>query len=299
MKLLKDIGEFALIDRLSRGIKTRGPVIKGIGDDCAALEYSGGDYLLAGSDMIVEDVHFKRSAPPFYIGRKALAAALSDIAAMGGEPIAALISIGLPEGLPLKFLDGIYRGIRALARKYNVNLIGGDTSASSKIVIDAVVLGRVEKNRLALRSGAKKGDIIFVTGGLGGSIKGRHFTFEPKIKEARFLVKNFMVNAMIDISDGLLGDLGHILKQSKAGAVIFEELIPVRKAASGLREALIMGEDYELLFTTPVSQARKIIKMTGGRYREIGEVLDRKRGFTLVTKDCRQIRLKAEGFRHF
>jgi len=299
MKTLKDIGEFGLIKEISRSINTDNTVVKGIGDDCAVLEFTGRHYLLVTSDMIIENVHFKRSAPAFYIGRKALAAALSDIAAMGGFPTACVVSVGFPRELPVRFVKEIYRGIKALAKKYNVNVVGGDSNASSRIIIDVTCLGLVEKGNLTLRGGAEIGDIIFVTATLGGSIRGKHLKFEPRIKEARFLVKNFKINAMIDISDGLLQDLSHIITQSKVGTVIYEELIPVSKAASGLRDALMMGEDYELLFTTPVSEARRIIRKVKGKLLEIGEITDRRYGLSLITKDCRQVRLKPQGFSHF
>ena len=157
-------------------------------------------------------------------------------------------------------IDRLAKGLFDLAKKFNINIVGGDISASDKLIIDVSMLGEVNKNKLCLRQGAKIGDIIMVTGEFGGSIKGKHLKFTPRLKEAQFLVNNFKVNSMIDVSDGLLQDLGHILKQSKAGAVLYERLIPLSKQAQGIEEALCSGEEFELLFTASRLEANKIIK---------------------------------------
>jgi thiamine-monophosphate kinase len=157
----------------------------------------------------------------------------------------------------------------------------------------------VEKENLVLRSGAKKGDIIFVSGKLGGSIHGKHLRFIPRIKEARFLVQNYRVNAMIDISDGLLQDLGHILKKSAKGCVIYEELIPKSAKAKDLNEALSWGEDFELLFTLAPKQARALISSGRFCFQAIGEIVDEKYGFKMVDCRGREKKMKPRGFQHF
>lgn len=224
---LKNIGEFGLIDRIARRIKTDKSVIKGIGDDAAVLRWTKDKYLLATTDMLIEDRHFRRTTPAQKVGWKALCCGVSDIAAMGGEPRWALVSCGLPKGLPLKYAGGIYAGIKRAAKKFGVNIVGGDTNASDKIILDVIILGEVKKKHLVLRSGAKAGDYIFVTGSLGGSLRGKHLDFTPRLKESRTLVRNFKINSMIDLSDGLSGDLGHILKHSNVGAIVYDYLIPL------------------------------------------------------------------------
>ena len=190
MKLLKDIGEFGLIKRIAKAEKISDKdVIAGIGDDAAVLKYKKNLYLLLTTDILIEDVHFNQKATPFQIGWKALAVNISDIAAMGGIPRYALVSLGLRKEIPIKFVDEIYQGIRTLAKKFDVQILGGDTVSSSKIVINIALTGEVEKSCLTLRKGAKIGDKIYVTGRLGGSITGKHLSFIPRVKEARYLLK--------------------------------------------------------------------------------------------------------------
>ena len=180
-----------------------------------------------------------------------------------------------------------------------MNIVGGDLSRADKIVVDITVVGFVEKKRLVLRSGAKAKDVIFVTGSLGGSSGGRHLTFTPRIKEARFLTENFKVSSMIDISDGLTQDLSHILKQSKVGAVIYENLIPLNKNAPTLKAAISEGEDFELLFTMSAPEARKLLKNNPFGFRAIGEVVNKKSGFVLLNQYGNFEFVRARGFRHF
>lgn len=296
---LKDIGEFGLIKKMAGSVRTGSFVVKGIGDDCAVLKFSSGEYLLATVDMLIEGEHFMRSQPPFYIGRKSLAVSISDIAAMGGYPVACLISVGLPKDLNFEFARKLFLGIKTLAKRYNVNIIGGDTNNSEKIIIDVACLGMVEKDNLVLRGGAKTGDALLVSGSLGGSIYGRHLKFEPRLKEGRFLTENFRINSMIDISDGILQDLGHILSQSRVGAVVYEKRIPKSKDAGSLDEALYMGEDYELLFSCAPKDAEKIVRQGKGKFRVIGEIVDKKNGLTMVRRNGLKEKIAARGFRHF
>ena len=215
---MKEVGEFGLIDIISKGIKTDKSVIVGIGDDAAVLEFDKKQYLLMTADMIVEDVDFRLpGSEPEQIGWKAVCCSVSDIAAMGGVPVWAVVSVGLPKKLALETVSKIYSGIKKAAQEFNVNLVGGDTSSADKLVIDVAMIGKVEKKKLALRSNAKLGDAVFVTGTLGGAVaSGKHLNFTPRVKESQALVNNFKINAMMDISDGLSSDLKHILQMSKA-----------------------------------------------------------------------------------
>ncbi len=297
--LIKNIGEFGLIERIKKLIKTDASVVKGPGDDCAVIKFSKDKYMLFTSDMIVEGVDFTGKDRPYLIGRKAIAVSVSDIAACAGLPRYCLVSLAMPQNSPVEFIDKLIKGMLSVAKKYGINIVGGDLSRSKQLTIDVSMLGIVEKKNLVLRSGAKIGDIIFVTGKLGGSILGKHLRFIPRLKEARFLVKNFRVNSMIDISDGLACDLGHILEESSTGAIIYEDLIPISQQARNLNDALYGGEDFELLFTVSAYEAKKLYrkKLTG--FKPIGEIVDKKYGLRLVDKRSRDKIIKPKGFQHF
>ncbi len=222
---------------------------------------------------------------------------------MGGVPKDALICLGLPHSYSIKMVDGIYQGIKKIAKMFKVNIIGGDISRADKLIINISLLGEVIKKNLVLRSGARRGDIIFVTGSLGGSIYGKHIRFIPRIKESQILVKNFKLHSMIDLSDGLSSDLNHIARESGVGAVVYEELIPLSEEAKSVKEALIMGEDFELLFTLPLKEAKRLLRAKPRSIRipltQIGEIRDKKFGLKLITKEGREKELEPEGFRHF
>lgn len=296
---ISKIGEFGLIERFRRAIKTDSTVIKGSGDDCAVLKFDHSRYQLFTCDMIVEDVDFSLKDSPYLIGRKSLAVQVSDIASCAGLPRYCLISLSVPSKTSVEFLDKLFKGMLDMANEYKINIVGGDVSGGKKIVIDVSMLGIVEKKNLTLRSGAKKGDIIFVTGALGGSVRGKHLTFIPRLKEARFLVKNFKVNSMIDISDGLAQDLGHILEQSFVGAVIYEDLIPLSRQALNFNEALFMGEDFELTFTVSNKEAKKIFDKKLTDFKPIGEIVDKKFGLRLIDKKNKEKVIKQKGYTHF
>ena len=296
---LKDLGEFELIKRFRKKIKTDTMVIRGSGDDCAVLRFNARYHQLFTCDMLVEGVDFYKSTDLYLVGRKALAVSVSDIAACAGVPRHAVVSLGLPNNMPVARVDRLAKGMFDLAAKFGVNIVGGDISAADKLVIDVSMLGEVEKNKLCLRSEAKPGDLIMVTGAFGGSIKGKHLKFTPRLKEARFLVDNFKINAMIDVSDGLLQDLGHVLEQSKAGGVLYESLIPLSKAAKNAEEALCSGEEFELLFTASREEAGRIIKNKKYRFKLIGEIMPESFGLRLIDYESRYSKLKLKGFRHF
>ena len=302
---LKNLGEAGFIERLAKNFKRGRDVVKGIGDDCAVIKISRKKYLLITIDMLLEDIDFKlKAATPYQIGWKSLACGLSDIASMGGIARYAVVSLGLPGRLSVEFIDELYRGIKTLARKFDVEIVGGDTNSSKKLVIDVALLGFTEPDKVALRSGARPGDIICVTGTLGGSYKSkRHLTFTPRLKEARYLVDNFKITSMIDISDGLSTDLNHIAKESGVGACIYEELIPVSKDAESVNAALNEGEDFELLFTLPLREARRLarkdLELNSVKITQIGEILDKKIGVRIIGRDGRVVDLKSKGFSHF
>lgn len=256
------MNEFELISRLTKSLPSHPSVIVGAGDDCAVLDC--GDerhWQLFKTDAVVEGVHFTPDTPPERIGHKALARCLSDIAAMAGTPTAALVTIGLPRRFDAARVEAIYEGMSALARRHHTAIVGGETTTNpERLLISLAVLGAVARGRCLLRSGAKAGDAIFVTGELGGSLQGRHLEFEPRLTEARWLAQHFHIHAMVDLSDGLAGDLRHILKASGAGAELLAKSIPVSRAARlaareggsakpPLAAALTDGEDFELLFT--------------------------------------------------
>lgn len=301
---LKDIGEIRLIEQLAKDFRLDRSVVKGSGDDTAVIRWTKDRYLLFTSDMLIEDVHFKLNrAKPFEIGWKALACNISDIAAMGGVPRYALVSIGIDPRLPVSFLDGLYRGLKTLADRFDINIVGGDTNRSRKIVIDVSLIGAVEKEHLTTRSGAREGNVILVTGALGGSIKRKHLNFIPRLDEARALVKSFKINSMIDISDGLVLDLWRLLDANKVGARIYENAIPVSKDAASVKNALYDGEDFELLFTMSIKEAKRFFKTLLAKMETpvtlIGEVLNKRYGYKLIDRYGKEKKLEAKGYLHF
>jgi thiamine-monophosphate kinase len=269
--------EFELIERLTADLPANDSTRVGAGDDCAVLDFGLPDrWLLFKTDAVVAGVHFDLAAAPEAVGHKTLARCLSDIAAMAGRPTHALVTVGLPLSFDLAWIEGVYRGLRALATQYGVGIVGGETTSSpNRAFLSVALLGTVSPNRCPLRSGARPGDAIFVTGELGGSLEsGRHLTFDPRLLEAEWLAGQFEVHAMIDLSDGLAGDLRHVLKASGVGAELLASAIPIAPAArsaprthpaeagqparTALERALTDGEDFELLFTVPASQAVRL-----------------------------------------
>lgn len=292
------VSELDLIQRISREIKNSPSVVSGIGDDTAVLKYTRDKYQLFTCDMLIEGTDFFSYTAARDIGHKAIACSLSDIAAMGGKPKYALVSLGFPARQAKEFISGFYKGAVALAGKFKTDIVGGDLSSSEKIIVDVSMIGEVLKKNLTLRSGAKPGDLIFVSGSLGGSLYGRHLRFTPRIKEANYLVNNYRISAMMDLSDGLSIDLHRLALAGKVGAIIYEELVPVSASAKSLTEALNMGEDYELLFTTQPKEARRLIK-NNPFFKMIGEIRKEKHGLKIITKDCREKILEPKGYQHF
>jgi len=262
------MNEFQLIARLTQSLPGNPAVVVGAGDDCAVLDLGvPGKQFLFKADAVVEGVHFTAETPPEKIGRKALARALSDLAAMAGTPIAALVTLALPKQFDPDFVAAIYDGMNALARTHGMAIVGGETTTNpGGILISIALLGSATPGRIPLRSGSKVGDAIFVTGTLGGSLAGKHLDFEPRLAEAGWLAGHFAIHAMIDVSDGLAGVLRHLLKGAGVGAALRKASIPISPAAKAqaragtnatpaVLAALTDGEDFELLFTVAAGDA--------------------------------------------
>jgi thiamine-monophosphate kinase len=305
-ELIKSIRGRAQRNRLVR---------RGIGDDCAVLRLPPGHEALITTDFSLEGVHFRRDwQSPECIGHRCLTRGLSDIAAMGGEPIAAFLSLAVPGSLDQKWVDRFFAGLSALANKYKVELAGGDTAESpAGVLADIVVCGSVPRGKALLRPGARPGDNIYVTGTLGASAailsqlrsgarrKGDRFP-EPRITVGKWLRERAVASACIDISDGLSTDLFHLCEESGVGAVIAADAIPVCRASpsanrNALELALHGGEDYELLFTAAKSKPMPR-KIAGVTIMSIGEIVRGKPRMQLVL-DGTTMPLEAKGWEHF
>jgi thiamine-monophosphate kinase len=256
---VSEIGEDALIARLVRLLPaTRREVVVGPGDDCAVLRSArAGWYDLLKTDCIVEGVHFLREAKPERIGWKAMARVVSDIAATGGIPASAVVTLLLPKDWPVVGAEGIYRGIAKAARNYGVDVVGGETSSASRAMLSVSMTGRVERKCCVLRSGGKAGDVLFASGRLGGSLSGKHLTFEPRQTEARWLVKTWKPHAMMDLSDGLAKDLPRLAAASGVGFELDLAAVP-RTRGCTLAQSLGDGEDYELLLAMAPKNASRL-----------------------------------------
>src|SRR5688572_8699056 len=307
--------EFELLARLIPGLPGNAMLVKGAGDDCAVLDLGIPDRLVIfKTDALVEDVHFTINIPPPKVGRKALARTLSDLAAAAARPISCLVTAGLPKGFDPEFVFGFYEGLNTLAREYSMSVAGGETSRSTGgMFFSIAAIGSIPRNRIISRAGARPGDAIFVTGELGGSISGRHLEFEPRIAQAEWMAERFAIHAMIDLSDGLAGDLRHILQASSVGAELLSTAIPISRAARlkaksesaarpPLLAALTDGEDYELLFTLPASQAVPLVDQWKAQFPHvkiscIGRITSQP-GLKLRDKDGIR-ELRAYGYTHF
>lgn len=250
MSKLSEIREDALIGRLV-GLVPTAESVEGPGDDCAVVD-EGGDVLkLLKTDALVEGVHYLKEADPRKVGWKAVARVVSDFAAMGGLPERFLVTLALPSCMELGWVEEFYRGMGDCFLKYDAVLAGGETCRvpeGSAAVISIAAMGRVEREHLVTRSGASVGESIWVTGELGGSLSGRHLTFEPRVNAARWLVKHFKPSAMMDLSDGIASDLPRLAKASGCGFEIERKRLPLTSGCS-VEEALNDGEDFELIFT--------------------------------------------------
>lgn len=309
------MNEFELIRQITQSLPVNDAVVTGPGDDCAVLDLGvPGRLVLFKTDAVVEGIHFTRETPSEKIGHKALARCLSDFAAMAGSPTAAVVTLGLPQSFDPATVSAIYSGMNALARRHGVAIVGGETTSNpERLLLSIAVIGTVEKNRCIHRTGSLAGDAIFVSGELGGSLSGRHLDFEPRLAEARWLAEHFAVHAMIDLSDGMAGDLRHLLEAAKVGAELLKSAIPVSRAArlqaksaSSAKPptlaALTDGEDFELLFTVAARDAVSLAdawraKFPGVKLSCIGRVTP-ERGLRL--RDARGIHsFTGHGYVHF
>jgi thiamine-monophosphate kinase len=308
--------ELELIQRIRRAATHgRQKSGRGIGDDCAVLNLPRGHELLVTTDFSLEGVHFRREwHPADSVGHRCLARGLSDIAAMGGTPHSAFLSLALPPELPQKWVDEFIRGFLKLARRYSVTLAGGDTAQSPNgILADIIVVGSVPAGKAVLRSGAHLGNIIYVSGTLGASVAtlqklrngkklwtaqhARHFYPDPRTTLGRYLREKKLASAMIDTSDGLSTDLRHICDESNVGAVVEQAALPAVADPDGLQFALHGGEDYELLFTAP-SNRRIPRTIAGVPITRIGTIT-RSRQIKLQTPDGKSQPLPPGGWQHF
>jgi thiamine-monophosphate kinase len=334
---IDQLGEFGLIDRIRAALPPHGPkVLTGIGDDVAVLEPSGGGTVwLATCDVLVEGSHFIRSRiPPKKLGHKALAVNLSDIASAGGTPRFALVSLGLPGDLEVEFIDGLYEGLREEGSRFGVDVVGGNISRSALgVFIDIFLLGEAPRENVVLRSGARPGDRVLVTGSVGDAAAGvallldpalkaaepyasraveRQLAPTPRVKEGALIGALHEASAMIDVSDGIAGDLGHICEKSGVSVRLVAESLPVDRENRALSRAakgnewhfaLRGGEDYELLFTAPAAGAeglaRRITAETGTPVSLIGEVLPPDRPSELVLPGGAVVPLGGAGWDHF
>ena len=277
--------EFEFIDWIRARTHGAEGVAVGPGDDCAILDLAGA-LCIVTTDSLIGGVHYDPEAtPPEMVGRKALARSISDIAAMAAIAVAAVACVIFPSGYDAALARRLYAGMEMLAEEYDVAIVGGDVAGgAAQVILTVTVIGRPGATTPLLRSGAKPGDRILVTGELGGSLAGRHLDFSPRVREALAIAASADIHAMIDISDGLAADLNHILEESKCGAVLQADAIPVSQAAKAmapdsgrdpLEHALGDGEDYELLFTAPPAAAVKAIEAASSMVRvsDIGGIV--------------------------
>lgn len=328
-----ETGEHALIGRIRAlcGAPGARAVALGIGDDTAVLEPSPGMRLLATCDIQVEDVHFRwGTITPSQLGRRAAAVNLSDIAAMGGAPLAALVSLALPPGLALADFDALFEGLRDLMSEHGAAVVGGNLARSEKLVLDVFLTGEVAPERILTRSGAKPGDLLCVTGPLGAAAAGldvllrrgsaadeplaglvrAHLEPRPRVREGQAIAASGLATAMIDLSDGLASDLAHLCEASGVGAEVAADAIPlptgIEEASpfserSPLDYALFGGEDYELLFTARGAAGDVCARARAAGFDVwiVGRITPESEGLRLLEADGRRVPLRAGGWDHF
>ncbi len=331
---IDEIGEFAFIRSIQEDCHfSLDRVIKGIGDDCAVIGPYQDRMLLITTDLVVEDIHFiMEKIAPEHLGEKVVAVNLSDIAAMGGTPRHLFLSLAIPPTLKLETLHAIYRGIKSMCRRYRTNILGGDTSASpDTLMISVTAIGETPADEVLFRSGARAGDRIYLSGTLGDSIAGlklikgdlsapeplattlkeAHDRPVPQVETGRVIARSRLASAMIDVSDGLLSDLGHICEASGVGATLLQSALPLSKDLKALAEingidpyplALSGGEDYRLLMTVPHENVGKLERIfekgSPCRVYNLGEITA-KEGVRIVRPDGVKEKVDVTGFDHF
>lgn len=259
---LADSNEDNIINRVCDTLTSAPSVLVGPGDDCAVVKYNEESVELLKTDCVIESVHFHSAENPKRVGWKAVARVISDIAAMGGTPKHLLVTLMLRKDTELSWLDELYAGMQECASAFSATIVGGETSSLPMGSMNAISIagtGIAKRQQYVLRSTAKVGDMIFVTGSLGGSIKGHHLDFTPRLKEAQQLVNHHQISSMMDLSDGLAKDLPRLCQLSKVGYKIDKNALPCNPNCS-TDHALNDGEDYELLFTVPAEHCAELIK---------------------------------------
>lgn len=329
---MEDIGEFGFIRSIQDNcIFSPSRIIKGIGDDCAVIGPYDGRVFLITTDLLIEDIHFiLGKIPPEHLGEKAVNVNLSDIAAMGGEAQNVFVSLAIPKRIDIKTIHSFYRGIKSVCKAYNINILGGDTSASpDRLMISITVIGQAPQGEVLLRSGASPGDSIYLTGTIGNSAAGLKLIKEeakapepiasslieahnrpvPFLKTGRMVGRSGLASSMIDLSDGLVLDLSHICEESHVGACIFQGSLPLSReliSMAGINRldpydlAISGGEDYRLLICVPPKNTGKFQEMFGENAQVfcIGEIT-KNQGIDMIRKDNTRERLNIKGFDHF
>ncbi len=335
---ITELGEFGLIDKITKNITNKNNTTKiGVGDDAAVIDV-GKDYLLLSTDMLIEGVHFDLSYMPIqHLGYKSISINVSDIAAMNGSPEQVVVSLGLSNRFSVEAVEKLYEGMKFACNDFNVDLVGGDTTSSpAGLIISVSITGRVEKDKVALRSKVEKGDIICATGDLGGAyiglqvlerekqvflanpdmqpdlkkypyIAGRQLKPEARMDIIHELAElNVRPKAMIDISDGLASELYHLSKQSDVGFFIYEDKLPIDKQTydtavefniDPITCVMNGGEDYELLFSISQEDFEKLKNHPDIHF--IGYAAEKEKGINLVTKNQNVVPIKAQGWDHF
>ena len=301
MTTLGNIGEHEAIQRLTAKLGGHPDLRTGTGDDCAVAKIPGteADQVFT-TDPIIENIHFKASDSPERIGNKAAGRVLSDIAAMGAKPQWLLVNVVAAPEQDFLVLEKIYDGINALCHRFGAVVVGGDLAQGPCLELHVFGTGTVPSGQALLRSSAKPGDCIFVTGPLGCSIQGKHLDFVPQVEEGIFLRETGLVNALMDVSDGLATDLRHILKQSGVGALLEAKNIPM---AGTLDEALYDGEDFELLFTAAAEHAEMLriqwLDKFGTTLSMIGKITDTQNLLRIKLPDGSLQTMEEKAFEHF
>ncbi len=324
---LRDLGEFAFIERIRELVGAAPELALGIGDDCAAGRVPPGHLLLTTTDLLIEDVHFRRAWSDLHaLGRKSVSVNVSDVAAMGGRPTALFLAVGIPDDLSLEELDRFTAGVLAACADYGAVLAGGDTCRSPRgLFISVTAEGTVAEEHLVTRAGARPGDLLWVSGTLGDSalalrelsaggtppaaVAARHHDPRARVALGRALGEGGLAHAMIDVSDGLLADLGHILDSSRVGAVVESARLSLSPAfGAALRDdeslvdlALAGGEDYELLFASPPQAAAAVRSLATAEVplTQIGRIEPQNAGLRVLDAGGRERPCPRPGFNHF
>ena len=329
---MKKINEFELINRLTADLPTyNSNIIKGVGDDCAVIKQADGNYLLTTCDSQVDGVHFDSLvSTPRQIGQKAVAVNVSDIAAMGGRPTYCMVSLIIPKKLKPDYIQAIYDGIKMSCASDKIQIIGGNITSGKQLIIDITMMGAVKSDELLLRSGAKVGDKVLVTGSLGMAAAGlkliqnlgiliadkdvliqKQLTPIARLSESVVIAQSKLATSMIDISDGLFSDIRHVCDASKVGVMIYESQIPISDSVIQIENQLGQkpftlatsgGEDYELLFTTSAESVAKVIQLiqskTGNLVTEIGEIVPINDGKWIIGSNNTKFPVNSTGWSH-